>query len=967
MKEQIYHGFKLLHKEEIKEIKSTVEVFEHVKSGARLIHLGNNDDDKLFSIGFRTTPSNSTGVAHILEHSVLCGSKKFKTKNPFSDMSKSSLHTFMNAMTYTDKTIYPVGSRNFKDFMNLMDVYLDAVLNPRIYQNHNILKQEGWRYELDKDNKLSYKGVVYSEMQGALSSPEEIIINKIYESLLKNTTYQYVSGGDPEDIPNLTQEEFEEFHSKFYHPSNSYIYLYGDEDLDECLSFIDREYLSKYNKIEIPSYIDNADYEDNMVRIKGTYSINEDADDKNKEFFALNFAYENTSNALAYLTHKILYNLLIESPASPIKKELLKAGIGEALVTGEDMNMDPTKEILMPIVVKNAAKGEEEKFKDIILSTLKKLVKDGINRDLLESCINTIEFRLREITSYKGLQYNELVLESWLYDGDPTAHLRFDKTLSYLKEHIKDGYFENFINKNMIENKHCSLVVLSPEKGLAAKKAKKLEEKLENYKNSLSSKEIEKIREENELLKKEQIRKDTEEDKKTIPTLSLDEIDKKVEKIPQEVVKEKNITFLKHEIFTGNIQYINLLFDISGIEEKDISYLSLLSDVLGKVDTKEKGYSKLLTETAKVTGGINFNINVYTPKNNIEKYEPKFQVSFKAISENTNEALKLVNEILTSTSFKDVDRIHEVIKEKRANLELDVINRGNSFGIIKACSMIRPDGTYNERIKGESYFSFLCKLDKNFEEYSKEIAEKLNSIYNKVFNTNNLIVSLVGEENSKTLNNIDLVLTGLKNEIEKPKLLTEADKAQVVGIITNSNVQYVVKSYDVTKLGYNYSGKMQVMSKILDSEYLYPKVRLQGGAYGCYSYVKESGIIGVFSYRDPNLNRTIDVYNEAYKFLENLELSDRDMENFIIGTIGSQYRPLTPRLKGEKAVSDYICGISYEDNQKEKDEILNTTLEDIKSYSDMIKQVMDQNICCVVGNKENILKDRDKFNKINNI
>lgn len=964
-----YYGFKLLDIEKISEIESTVMIFEHIKSGARLINLENNDDNKLFSIGFRTTPTDSTGVAHILEHSVLCGSKKFKTKDPFSDMAKSSLHTFMNAMTYTDKTIYPVGSKNKKDFMNLINVYLDAVLHPRIYENHNILKQEGWRYEFDEDDRLTIKGVVYSEMQGALSSPEETIINNIYGSLFPNTTYENVSGGDPEVIPELTQEEFEKFHSKFYHPTNCYIYLYGNGNIDEYLKFIDEEYLREFDRIEVPSSIEFTKPFNKMTNIREVYSINEDEDEENKEFLALSFAYERTDDALAYLTHKVLYYIFIESSASPIKRALLDNKIGESLVTGDDMNMDPTKELLMPIVVKNVAKGQEDKFKNVIFDTLQKLVNDGIDKELMKAAINTLEFQLREITPYKGLEYNELVLQSWIYDGEPTALLKFDENLKQLKEHINDGYFERFIKKNMIDNKHCSFVVLSPKKGLAAKKAKELKQKLENYKLSLSKEEINKIIEENKKLKEEQLKKDSEEDKKTIPKLDVSEIERNVEKIPQKVLKQKDITILQHEIFTGKIEYINLLFDARNIIKEDIRYLSLLTDLLGKLDTKSRKYSDLITEVSKVTGGIEFYVDVYSKSNSYESCIPKLKVTSKTVVSNIKETVMLLNEIIRNTKFNDVDRIHEVIKEIKANLQLSILDNGNVFAIDRVYSMFSLSGAYREELEGASYYKFICELDRNYQNDKYRISKKLEGIYQRIFNVNNLIISLIGdnEDNNNVIDNINLLLNGLKNTNISSELINNTKKSESVGLITGSNVQYVVKGYNISKLGYEYSGKMLVMNNILDSEYFYPMVRLQGGAYGCYSFLSRSGNIGVYSYRDPNIKKTLEVYSDAYKFLETLELSDRDMDNFIIGTIGRTFRTLTPMMKGEKAVMDYICGITYEDNQKVKDEILDTSLNDIKSFAGMIKKVMEQNTCCVVGNKENIEQSKEVFDCIENM
>lgn len=964
--ENVYHGFKLLREEKINEIKSTVRIFEHLKSGARLINLANSDDDKLFSIGFRTTPFDSTGVAHILEHSVLCGSRKFRTSDPFSDVAKSSLHTFMNAMTYTDKTIYPVGSRNHKDFMNLMDVYLDAVLHPRIYENHNILKQEGWRYELNEDNTLSYKGVVYSEMMGALSSPEETIINNIYSSLFPGTTYDNISGGDPDVIPQLTQENFEKFHSRFYHPSNSYIYLYGDMDLDKCLKFIDDEYLDEFERIEVPSAIKDTKTDDKMAVVRSSYSINEDEDDENKEFLALNFAYGKSSNSSEYLTHKILYNMFIESPASPIKRALLDAGIGESLVTGDDMNMDPTKQLLMPIVVKNAAKGNEEKFKKVILSTLEKLVKDGIDKDLLTSCINTIEFRLREITPYKGLQYDELVLESWLYDGDPTALLKYDSVINHLKEEVKNGYFEDFIKKNVLENNHCSLVVLSAEKGLAARNAQKLADKLTAYKNSLSEEEVNKIKLQNETLRKEQSRKDSEEDKKTLPKLDLSEVDKSIEKLPQSIVKKDDITFLSHDLFTGKIEYVDFLFDISGFSEEDVKYIALLCNVLGQLDTKNKNYSKLSAEVAEVTGGIESYVDVYMKHDSCTEYTPKLIVSAKTVNSNINKTLSLVNEIITSTKFDDEARLSEILKEIKSKLELSVIEDGDSFGIKRVCSMVSLGSQFREETEGMTYFKFVSDIVKNYEACSKAVMNKIASIFEKVFNKKNLIVSVCGEkeDNKAVVDNIDSALKGLPSTEIKEDLIKKTGKAGSDAVITQSSLQYVVKGYNIVKLGRKYCGSMRVLCSILNSEYYYPKVRREGGAYGCYTFLSRNGNIGVTSYRDPNLKKTFEVYNETYKFLENLELSKDDMDNFIIGTIGRTYKPLTPEMKALAAVADYITGITDEYKQREKDEILNTTLADIKGYASMIKDVMDKNLCCVVGNEGNIKKNNDLFDDV---
>ena len=968
---EIYYGFKLLKEEKVDEAQSIARIFEHVKSGARLLHLENKDDNKLFSISFRTTPTDSTGVAHILEHSVLCGSRKFKAKDPFGDMAKSSLHTFLNAMTFTDKTMYPVGSRNNKDFMNLMDVYLDAVLHPRIYENHEILRQEGWRYELDEDtNKLAYKGVVYSEMQGAMSSPEEVICSDIYRSIFPNTTYAFVSGGDPEDIPNLTQEDFEKFHSKFYHPSNSYIYLYGDQNLEACLKFINDEYLYEFDRIEIPSHIDDVKNFSGMVERTAHYSISEDEDEENKAFLALNFAFEETRNGEAYLATKILYNMLIESSASPIKAALLKAGIGECIITRDDMNMDPTKEILFPIVAKNADYTKKNEFKNIIMDTFKELVDKGLDKNQLKAAINTVEFDLREAdpwrTANKGIEYNDWVLNSWIYDGDPLVHLKYEDSLNKIKDVVDNGYFEKFIENNMVNNFHCSLVVLTPKKGLEDARIKALEEKLENYRDSLSEKELEDLMKRNEKLKNAQVRVDTQEEKDTLPKLPIEEVDKKVEKIPQEVIKEQGITILKHHIFTNKIAYINLLFDAKVVEEKYIPYLGLLKDVLGELDTEKRGYSELITEIYKTTGGITFENQVYTEKNNSQVYHPKFIVKSKVIADSIPILLELINEIITTTKFDDLNRLKQIIQEIKSKLQMRVINAGHEVAMNRIFAQTSCGRGYWERISGATYYEFICNLEKSFDKSGEEVRNNLIKVYETIFNKNNLMISVVGEEGEieAVVSNINKVISDVKSEPAKLYNIENKSKKDIEAIITASNVQYVVKGFNFADLGYEYSGKMRVLLNILDNEYLYPRVRLQGGAYGCYSSMNKDGNLAIFSYRDPNLTRTIDVYNEAYKFLEEVDFTKGDIEKFIIGSVGQLYKPLTPDRKGERAVEDYICNVTQEELQRWRDELLSTTNQDIRNYAEMIKEGINKNYCCIVGNEGKINENKVIFNKI---
>jgi Zn-dependent M16 (insulinase) family peptidase len=964
----MYHRFPLTEETKIKEIDSIARVFEHVKSGARLLHLENKDDNKVFSIAFRTTPKDDTGVPHIIEHAVLCGSKKFRTKDVFTDMAKSSLNTFINAMTFPDKTCYPISSRNHKDFLNLMEVYLDAVFYPNIYENHELLRQEGWRYEFDEETgKLIYKGIVYSEMQGALSSPKESLERNILASLFPNTTYAAYSGGDPEAIPDLTQEDFEDFHRKYYHPANSYIYLYGDQDLNECLRLINEEYLINFDRIEVPSHIEDVKPFTEMVEKTAEYSISAEEEEKNKTLMALGFVTGEAKDPETYLSMKVLNNMLIESSASPLKKALLDAEIGEGVI---DLSIDSLKKTIFTVAINNTNEDKKDKFKGIVFDTLNSLVKNGIDKKLVEAAINSIEFELREAElwrmSNKGMRYNFTVMDSWLYEGNPTIHLAYEQVLNEIKRKMEDKYFEELIEKSILNNSHSSLVVLKPNKGLAESKAKELEDKLQKYKKTLSEDEIKALRERNARLKEMQMRENTPEQIATLPKLPLSEISKEIEKIPQSMVEKDGIKFLSHDIKSNGVAYISLLFDANVIEEKYIPYLGLLRDILSEVDTEDKTYLELNTEVFRKTGGISFETEVYTEAENSDRYHAKFILKSKVLPQNIESLFELINEIITTTKFDDVKRIREVVQDVKTEVKRQMVNSGNRIAMIRAASYFSKASKYKDMISGAGYYEFICDVEKNFDKKHSEVKEALRSVFKTIFNKNNLIVSYTGDEGYSDIVNekLHIILNNLRNEnLEAIEIGFEPSR-DVEAIITASNVQYVARAFNYKKLGYKYSGKMRVLQNIIDSEYLYTRVRLQGGAYGCYMNLDELGNMAVASYRDPNLVETIKTYDETNQFLKGIDYPAGNMEGFIIGAIGGLDQPLKADEKGSAAVRNYICGITDEDIQRERDELLSTTLEDMKAFADMIKKGMEEKYCCVVGNELKINENKNVFDRI---
>ena len=962
---KIYYGFKLLEEHKIDEIESIGRVFYHEKSGARLLHIENGDNNKVFSIGFRTPPSDSTGVPHIIEHCVLSGSRKYTTKEPFMDMVKGSLQTFINAMTYSDKTLYPVASRNEKDLFNLMDVYLDAVFYPKIYDIPEIFMQEGWHYELfDKEDDIQIKGVVYNEMQGAYSSPERILVDSIDKSLYPDTPYQYSSGGNPDVIPQLTYEDFLDFHRKYYHPSNSYIYLYGNGNIEEQLDFIDKNYLSNFNRIKVDSNIKIQKPFTQKNELEAYYHISQEESDKSRTYLSLNFVLGQNIDLETYLMNSILGPLLIDSPAAPLKKALLDAGIGEDIFSISTGGLQPS----FGIVAKNTSIDKKEEFEKIIFDTLNNLIEQGIDKKLIQACVNMVEYDLREASRFptKGIIYNIQSLDSWLYDGSPVSHLQYEKTLNQLRKNIDTGYFENFIKEHIVNNTHSSSVTISPKKGLADKKAGTLKEALKKYKNSLTEEEINALIHENNKLKEIQLSDDSPEAKASIPKLSLSDVDTKSEIIPQDIMEIDDITFLYHNIFTSKIGYLDIYFDISMIDEELIPYINILAGIIGKIDTETKSYSELSNEIYSHTGGIDLGASVYMKYNRDDVFHPKFIVSGKAIGNNIIKLLELISELILESKIKDEKRIKELLQQMKSRIEMSIFNKGHSIASRRVSSYFSPSRKYLEKLNGLDFYWFLSHLLDEFDSNSQEILSNLNKVYNMIFNKNNLIISFTGDEDDFSLvkNNLNVLTGNINNEKLDPVKYNFSQKRSNEGILSSANVQYVSKGYNFKRLGYDFNGSMRVLTTILNGDYLHNRIRAQGGAYGAGILVDRTGHLTTFSYRDPNLDKTLLVYNNMGDYIENLELSKEELTTYIIGTISRLDPATTPHMKGQIATNRYISNTSQEDVQKIRDQVLNTKLEDIKAFAPVLKDTMEENYLCVLGNENKIKENKKLFNEL---
>lgn len=963
----IYSGFKLLSIKDLKEINSENYLFEHIKSGAKLMFLKNDDDNKVFSIAFRTPPENSTGVAHILEHSVLCGSRKFPVKEPFVELLKGSLNTFLNAMTFADKTIYPVASRNDKDFSNLMDVYLDAVFFPNIYIHKEIFMQEGWHYELENSkDEITYKGVVYNEMKGAFSSPDSILYRKSEESLYPDTPYGFESGGEPDCIPDLGYEEFLNFHKKFYHPSNSYIYLYGNLNIEEKLKFIDEEYLNIFNRAEINSKIVKQNTFDKMREVEVEYPIGDTEKLEDKTNYSMNFCIGKSDESELNLAFEILEYILLETPSSPLKKALIDEKLGKDVY---GMFEDGIAQTFMSIIIKNSNEGEKERFIKIVDDTLNNLVKNGIDKKLIEASINIREFNLREaqFQGYpKGLVYHIKSMGTWLYDCDPLLNLKYENSIKNIKTALTTNYFENLIEKHLLKNNHKSLVTVKPKKGLAELKAEDIKKELKLYKEKLSSVEIDNLVSETKKLQERQNTPDSIDDINKIPLLSIEDINPNTDELPL-VVKNREKLF--HPVFTNKIYYMNLYFNSDVVKEELIPYVSLLAAMIGEVSTKNYSYGDLSNEVNINTGGITFYASAYAKGGDDSTYYPRFVVKSKAMVDKLPKLMELISEELMNSKFDDKKKMKEIIEELKSRLEMVMIDRGHVIASNRVVSYYSQIGKYLDLCSGLSFYNFLCDLDKNYENKWTELQTILSLITKSIFNKDNMLVSITCDESDYANfdKNLHILENSLgSNNVESIKYKFELDRLNE-GLMTSAKVQYVAKSFNFKELGYEYSGSLLVMKTISGYDYLWNKVRVQGGAYGCFMSLDRNGKLIIVSYRDPNLSETLKIYDDIEEYFSSFQADEREMTKNIIGTISKLDQPLTPANKGEYAAEFYIRNITFETRQRERSQVLKTKVQDIKNVSSMFKAGMKENYICVLGNEQKIKENADLFNNLVNL
>ncbi len=964
-------AYEVLEKRELPDIGSVGYLCRHKKTGARVALLSNNDENKVFYIGFRTPPKDSTGVAHILEHSVLCGSRDFPVKDPFIELLKGSLNTFLNAITYPDKTLYPVASCNDKDFQNLIHVYLDAVFYPRIYENEAIFRQEGWHYELDEETgELTYNGVVYNEMKGAYSSPEDVLDREIMNSLYPHTTYGYESGGDPEVIPELTYEQFLLFHRTYYHPSNSYLYLYGDMDMAQKLEWIDREYLAHFDALPVDSQVElEPAFQEPVERVR-EFPINPGEDVADNTFFAYNLSVADSLDRELYVAMQVLDYALCSAPGAPLKQALVDRGLGKDVHSSYDRSI---RQPVFSVIAKGVESDRQQEFLEVVKQVLAQLAEGGLDKKALLAGINFYEFKYREAdfgSTPKGLMFGIQMLDSWLYDESrPFWHLEENAVFGFLREKVEQGYFEGLLKRYFLENTHASFVVLKPVEGLLERREEALREALAQKKRDMDEEKLQEIRRTFADLNRFRDTPDDPEELAKIPMLSREDIKAEAEKLVYEKTSLQGTPALYHNLETNGVGYLRLIFQCRDIPGKYYPYMGLLKGCLFLLNTRHYTYGDLFNEINLYTGGMSAVNNVYGRADDPDGYTLTLEVKAKALSPYLGKAVELLEEVLLTSDFEDTKRLKEILEEGRSQMQDQMAARGAVVAMGRAGAYTSVPGAVSEAVTGIAFYREIARDAAEFESRKEQIVENLKALSRMIFRPENLMVDFVGEK---------AAFAGLEGPVGrlKAKLYTEPVERTFYepsfsctreGFLTSAQVQYVCQAGNFLKKGLPYRGELKVLRVMLEYEYLWVNVRVRGGAYGCACGFGRSGDSYFASYEDPNLGKTLEVYGQAADFVRDFQADERVMTQYILGAISGMDAPLTPAAKGLRALSAYMMGVTDEQLQRERDEVLAADPEKIRSLAAYVDAFLEDGCLCVVGNAQKLKREKKLFDRMENL
>lgn len=965
----VYSGFKLISIKDMAGINSKVMEFTHMLTGAKLVFVKNDDNERVFSISFRTPPSDDTGVNHIIEHSVLDGSKKYPEKSPFADMLKSSLGSFINAMTTSDYTIFPVSSTNEKDLQNLMSVYLDAVFYPNFNSQPNIFKQEGWRYELNSESsKLALNGVVYNEMSTYYSNPTWIMNSAINKSLFPDTSYKWNSGGNPASIPNLTREKFIATHNKNYTPSNSYVFLYGNLDISKYLEYINDNYFSKFSRINNNTNIKIQKPFSQMVEKTVDYSIAKNADTKGKAYISLNFVAGNIVDKELSVGMDYLNYLLMGQNSSPLKKALMESTIAQNVYsTYNQQGIQP----VLTITAENTDEALKLKFQNIITEELTKISKNGFEKNYLNASFTQYDLtnRMSKLMPMKGLSLAMNAMKTWIYGKDPTIYFDTRDTMEKIKKLASNGYFENLITKYLLDNKHKSLIVLNPVPGLENTIAEGKVQKLDRYKGSIDSKDILSLINDTVNFKAWQEAPDSKESLASVPRLAIKDIKPELPDVKMNVSDEMGIKVISHNVNLNGVSSINLYFNTSKVPQEKLHYLKLLSTLLGNVNTKKYNYQELLNETSLYTSGIYFGAMPIQNSINPDIYYPKMSVSLNCVDNNISKALGIVEEIINNSTSDNKARVKQLVDQNFSMMKQMYTFGTGILAINRMGAYFSETGRYNEALGGIGYYRFLEDLSKNFDNRWSALSGNLKETSMLVFNKNGLIASQSGDINTTEVFKKELkshLIDKLNNKVLAEQKYSFGIPEKNTAFKIPVKVQTIIKVGNFAKEGYVYSGKMLVLQRLLTMDYLWNKVRATGGAYSVNAAFGQDGTALFMSASDPNIVESLDAFNGVVEYLKNFNATKEEMDNYIIGTIGDflKLKSMGPLYEGSIGESLYLSGSSPEDLLKMQNEALSTTAQDIRDYAVMIEKILKQDAYFVEGSDTKIDENKNIFNKI---
>lgn len=963
-------AFEVQRTESIDEIKSEARIYKHVKSGARILSLKNHDENKVFGITFKTPRNDSTGIAHILEHAVLCGSEAYPAKEPFVELLKASLKTFLNAFTYPDKTCYPVASTNEQDFFNLTRVYLDAVLFPKI--SEDIFKQEGWHYELDNpEAPLTYKGVVYNEMKGSLSDPLTRLYHAVKAALFPDVMYRFNSGGDPAEILNLTYQQFKLFHQEHYHPANSFIFVYGDIEESKRLALLD-EYLSRFDSSTLKIEVELQPLKElSFTTAVHTYDPGDDETDAGS-ITAAGWLFPELTDPLAVLELSMLNYILNGSSAAPLYKALIDSGLGDTIVGGGIHT--ELRQSYYSIGLKGIKEEDAGAVKEIILSTLTSLCRDGIDQDLIDAALNTIEFSLRENNTGgypRGLVCMLRALGTWIYDGDPLSMLAYEEPLQQLKDKLetREQLFEPLLKKYFLSNSHSAQILLIPEKGKADAERKKEVAKLSACKQNFSEAELQEIVDETRRLKAFQEAPDDPEDLAKIPVLHVSDLDRSSREIPTVTETEGDITFLMHPLETSGVVYLDLAFPLRRVPERLLPLLPLFSRALFEMGTETEDFVTLSRRIDRETGGINAGPWLSTARDGMGA-AAYFMIRGKATASKTDRLLQLITDVVHGLSLNDRSRFKQLVRQRKAGIESSIVPSGNRYAAMRLGAMYNEAGWVSEQLRGVSQLKYLRELEIRLETDWDSVLADLIFLKNQLFSKEHLLINVTTESEDwssvrKALN----LLTSRLEEDSKPLHFWNPPLKQVnEAFIIPAAVHYVGKTMRLYDHGYSYHGSISVINNILNAGWFWDRVRVQGGAYGGFGgFNRFSGLFTCLSYRDPNLSNTLGIYDRTGSWLKESSFSRKEIERAIIGAIGSLDAYQLPDARGHTAFIREILGITFEERQRIRDEMFATSEAHFHGAGEIISGMKDHGVSCVFGPRETIVKEKSNFDSIESL